>query len=96
MVLWEACCKTCEFFLRGSKQLLTAWWALGWQDEGLQWFEEYLRQLVTARAKENYSNLVESAGARTGCDKAPAQPGHALVSFCRVSRAVACIVARAC
>ena len=33
------------------------------QDEGLDWFVEYLRQLVTARAKENYSQLVENAGA---------------------------------
>ncbi|KAK9819498.1 hypothetical protein WJX81_007056 [Elliptochloris bilobata] len=35
---------------------------LGMPDEGLRWFVDYLRQLVTARAKENYSHLVESAG----------------------------------
>lgn len=57
----------------------------GRQDEGLQWFVEYLRQLVTVRAKENYSNLVESAGARTVvADNAPAQPGHARVGLCHV------------
>ena len=44
------------------------------QDEGLDWFVEYLRQLVTARAKENYSQLVENAGAAPGPPSPPPHP----------------------
>ncbi len=40
---------------------------LGLEEEGVQWFTQYLQQLIRSRAKEDYNSLVDGADPQCPC-----------------------------